>query len=336
MRATFYCLLVFLLFAPSLIYAQRPSALTRIAFGSCSKQDSAQIWKAVVSQRPQLWIWLGDNIYADTHDPKVMRSYYDKQKNNPDYLSLLKTCPVIGIWDDHDYGQNDGGKYYSRKNESKEELLRFLDVPANDPVRNHEGVYSSHTYGNGRQKIKIILLDTRAFRDTLIKSTIKGRKYEVNPDGDILGEEQWKWLEKELTNSDAAIHLIGSGVQFISNEHTNEKWGNFPKSRQRMLSLLAKLKPSHPIILSGDRHMAEFSRLNVDGLPYPLFDFTSSGLTHTWAYKTLTEPNEHRVGKMIIAKNFGMLLIDWSDKEPTVTMEIHGPTGEILETTFAR
>src|SRR5258708_30901255 len=204
--------------------AQNNQTLTRIAFGSCSVQDSTtQMWVEIVKQKPQLWIWLGDMIYADTHDMKMMRAMYDHQKSDPDYQQLLKTCHVIGTWDDHDYGQNDGGKYYSKKDESKEKSVRFLDVPAGDPVRKHYGMYNSQTFGTGNQKIKILLLDTRAFRDTINKSITPGRRYDPNPEGDILGEEQWVWFEKEINNSDAAIHIIGSSIQFISNDHGFEK-----------------------------------------------------------------------------------------------------------------
>jgi alkaline phosphatase D len=148
----------------------------------------------------------------------VLRAQYQKQKTSPGYQRLLETCPVIGIWDDHDYGVNDGGKHYSKKKESKEELLRFLDVPPGDLIRQHEGAYSSHSYGLGSTKVNVILLDTRYFRDTLFKSTEPGKRYKINSTGDILGEEQWAWLEKELSQSDAEVTIIGSSIQFIAED----------------------------------------------------------------------------------------------------------------------
>lgn len=302
--------------------------LTRIAFGSCSNEEiHYEMWSDIVAQKPQLCVLLGDNIYGDTHDMKWMRTQYDSQKNMPSYQLLLKTCPIIGTWDDHDYGQNDGGKYYSRKKESKEEFMRFMDIPANDPIRSHEGVYSSHTYGPKGKRVKFILLDLRYFRDTTIRSTIPGHRYDPNPDGDMMGEEQWAWFEKELKQSDANVHIIGSSVQFVANDHFWEKWGNFPKARQRMLDLLVKYKPKNLFIISGDRHIAEISKMEVPGLPKPLYDITSSGLTHTWNIKGDMPPNERnsaRVGKLVIQKNFGMILIDWSGKNPVVTFEIRG------------
>jgi alkaline phosphatase D len=326
-----YAFTLILFLASICCMGQSTQPLTRIGFGSCSKQDSVQMWQEVVEQKPQLWIWLGDIIYGDSRDMKVLRAKYDLQKNNPEYQRLLKTCPVIGTWDDHDYGQNDGDKYYSRKRESKEELLRFLDVSANDPVRNHEGVYSSFVYGGGTQKVKVILLDTRAFRDSLTKSKTPGKRYEVNEEGDILGESQWAWLESELKNSDAAINIIGSSIQFISNDHGYEKWGNFPKARRRILDLLARTKVNMPIIISGDRHMADISKMEIPGVSTPLYDFTSSGLTHTWPTRApKTEKNQYRVGNIVVEKNFGMLLIDWTAKTPSLTFEVRGRPAQLL------
>ncbi len=330
------CLIALLLLVGTSSFAQ-PQTFTRIAFGSCSNEElEGEMWTDIVGQHPQLCILLGDNIYGDTHNMDSMRAQYELQKHLPGYQQLMKQCPIIGTWDDHDYGQNDGGKFYTKKKESKEEFMRFLDIPENDPIRTHEGVYSSHTYGPKGKRIKIILLDLRYFRDTTIRSTVKGRKYAPNPDGDMMGEVQWNWFENEIKNSKADIHLIGSSIQFIADEHGFEKWANFPKARQRMLDLLAKYKPKNTVILSGDRHIAEVSRMDIPGWSKPLYDVTSSGLTHTWNVKhgsemQPSEPNHYRVGKLVIQKNFGMILIDWSSRNPVITVEIRGKDNTVWD-----
>nr|HPH47737.1 alkaline phosphatase D family protein [Chryseolinea sp.] len=257
--------------------------ITTIAFGSCSHEDdSVQLWKEVLQQKPDVWVWLGDLIYADTNDINVIKEKYDRQKRHPDYQKLLANCPVIGTWDDHDYGTNDGGKDFPIKKESKEKILDFLDVPADAEVRKHDGVYSSCTLGAGERKVKIILLDTRYFRDNLQPSTKENERYTPASKGDMLGEAQWEWLENELKNSDAAINIIGSSIQFIPTQHGYEKWMNLSSSRERMLDFLKKYSTKKTFIISGDRHIAELSRMKVTGLPYILYDFTSSGLTHSW------------------------------------------------------
>jgi len=304
--------------------------LQTIAFGSCNNQNKNQeIWKDIVKNRPELWIWLGDNIYADTKNQKLMAEKYTKQKNDSFYRRLLACAMVVGIWDDHDYGANDAGKEFTMKKQSKRLLLDFLDVPKNAPSRYREGAYQAYTFGKPGKKVKIILLDARYFRDELITINLENQKYKINEEGDILGEKQWKWLEKELTKSDAQINLIASGIQMIPEEHAYEKWANYPKARKRLFHLLQKTKPAMPILMSGDRHIAELSKAEVGGLENPVYEITASGLTHSWSTKN-EEANMYRVGKMVIEKNFGVMKIDWSGATPSVSIEVRGLGNELF------
>jgi alkaline phosphatase D len=284
----------------------KESEVTTIAFGSCSDQKRPQpLWDDIVSDKPQVWIWIGDNIYGDTENMDTLKAKYDKQKSNPVYQKLMQSTSVIGVWDDHDYGVNDGGKEYPRKKES--------------PLRKQEGAYSANTFGKKGHGVKVILLDGRYFRDPLKKN---GRDNVPDPSGDMLGEAQWKWLEQELTTSDADAHIIGCGIQFLPEEHPYEKWANFPTARKRLLDLLAKTKPKGVILISGDRHIAEVSKVQVPGLGYELFDITSSGLTHV--SKPHEEPNNHRVGEMVAKLNYGLITYHWDSKPLKVTVNIKG------------
>jgi len=305
--------------------------ITTLAFGSCSNQEKEdQMWKYVVENKPNLWLWLGDIIYADTEDMSVMKKKYDKQKNHPDYQMLLSRCPAIGIWDDHDYGTNDGDAKYSKKQESKEHLLNFLDVSQTRPVRMREGAYDSYTFGPLGNRVKIILLDCRYFREALQDAPQEsGNRYWPNESANLLGEAQWQWLEAQLTNSDAQVHLIASGIQVIPFQHGFEKWANFPNARKRLFNLLSKTQPANPIILSGDRHVAEVSKIEIENLNCPLYEITSSGLTHSWRV-TREEANKYREGEMVIDKNFAILKIDWDAVPINMNIEVRGIDNELF------
>jgi alkaline phosphatase D len=317
----------------------QPNENIIIAFGSCSKQDSpTQLWKDIIFQKPDLWIWGGDNIYGDSPDMNVLKKKYDQQENNPDYQRLLKTCPVTGTWDDHDYGVNDGWKNFNKKDESKNLMLDFLNIDEKHFVRKHAGVYHAFTLSSKSKKIKILNLDTRYFRDSLERKLLPDTKsqdsvlhYMPSQQGDVLGEQQWQWLEDELKNSDAVLNIVNSSIQVISEEHRFEKWANFPSERTRLFNLIKKYPNKKVLIISGDRHIAEFSKLKLDGLPYPLIDFTSSGLTHTWSLGG-TEPNVHRDGNLIAQKNYGLLRIEPTNRGLNVIMEVRGSDDQIFET----
>ncbi|QJW91965.1 alkaline phosphatase family protein [Spirosoma taeanense] len=300
--------------------ASQQNSVSTIAFGSCSDQKRPQpLWDDIVAQKPDVWIWLGDNIYGDSEIMDTLTAKYNRQKSNPVYQQLRQSASVIGVWDDHDYGVNDGGKEYPRRKDSQQLMLNFLDVPENSPLRKQEGAYSAHVYGPKGKRVKVILLDGRYFRDPLKKD---GKANVPDPSGDMLGEAQWQWLERQLTNSDADVHIIGSGIQVLPEEHVYEKWANFPTARQRLLDLLSKTKPKGALFISGDRHMAEVSRVQVPGLSYALYDITSSGLTHVSAPHE--EANRHRVGDMVSKLNYGLITIDWNAKPLRATVRING------------
>ncbi len=298
--------------------------LTTIAFGSCNKVTEPQpLWSEIVDQQPDLWVWLGDNIYGDTTNMAVMHQEYQKQLQQPDYQKLLASTSVLGIWDDHDYGINDGGKYFAQKEASRDLMLEFLSVAPSRPVWSREGGYQSYTFGPEGQRVKIILLDTRYFRDTLMESSMEGKRYGANPQGDMLGETQWTWLTEELNASDAQFNIIGSSIQVIHDEHGFEKWANFPKSHQRLYDLIVSSEAEGVVLLSGDRHIGEISRLKLPEMPYPLYDITSSGLTHV--YEEADEENRHRVSDLVTSLNYGLIQIDWENRQ--VTYQIKGENG---------
>lgn len=293
-----------------------------IAFGSCNRQDLPQpLWGSIVDNNPDLFIWGGDNVYADTADMQKLENDYNIQKANAGYQKLLASTEILATWDDHDYGQNDGGTNWEFKNESQQKFLDFLDVPVNDPRREREGVYHSKLYTTPKGSVNVIVLDTRYFRSDLTMSKTPGKRYEPDPEGTILGEAQWAWLEKELKNSSADFNILVSSIQILAAEHGFETWGNFPLEVVKLEDLIVSSGAQNVVILTGDRHISEFSRKNVEGLKYELVDFTSSGLTHTYTGFT-GEPNQYRTGEVVSDLSFGLLFIDFNTR--SIRMQMRG------------
>ncbi|TAI49319.1 alkaline phosphatase D family protein [Flagellimonas allohymeniacidonis] len=302
-----------------------------VAFGSCDKQDETNpFWDDVLAETPDVWIWGGDNIYADTDDMELMQSMYAKQKQDPNYKKLSKTVPIVGTWDDHDYGLNDGGEEFVMKSQSQQLFLDFLDVPANDSRRKQNGVYAAHDFKTPSGNIKVLVLDTRYFRSQLEKDENPNRRYKINRDdaATILGQEQWQWLRKELDSSQAKFNLIVTSIQFLSWEHGFESWGNFPKEVEKLKRVIVESGAEGVMVLSGDRHISEFSKTKLPSLSYPLVDFTSSGLTHSYSSYTF-EPNDYRVGEVVPVPSFGLIYLDLAQKE--VHFKIMGENGKIYQ-----
>ncbi|WP_108423522.1 alkaline phosphatase D family protein [Flagellimonas amoyensis] len=308
---------------------QRPDFV--VAFGSCNMpQEPNPFWDDVLVENPDVWVWGGDIVYADTDDVDRIRAIYAMQDTVQGYARLKAEVPIIGTWDDHDFGLNDGGSGFAVKKESQQVFLDFMGVPSDSERRTREGVYASHEFELPEGKVKIIVLDIRYFRSDLIRDEDPKRRYKPNiEDGaTILGNVQWDWLQGELANSDADFNLIMSSIQILSGEHGFETWGNFPHEVEKLETMIVESGAKGVIILSGDRHISEFSRSTVTGLPYPLVDFTSSGLTHSYASFS-GEPNSYRVGEVVSDKSYGIIDLNFKDKE--AHMKIMGDNGAVLQ-----
>lgn len=315
---------------PTELALAKSDSIFRIAFGSCNQVNMEnRLWGHVLDSDPQLWIWGGDIIYADTEDMDRMERMYNQQREIPGYKALREKVEILGVWDDHDYGVNDGGLEYSKKRESQQKLLDFLDVPKDDPRRAREGIYHLAEYEAGDKKLGVVLLDTRYFRSRLTKSATQNRRYqpEEDPAATMLGEAQWAWLEGVLTDPQYDLFVVMSSVQLLSSEHGFETWGNFPQEVQKLRSILARTGTTPVIFLSGDRHISELSRADWEEVAYPVFDFTSSGLTHSYSSYT-GEPNRYRVGEVVVDRSFGLLDIEPSIME--ITFTIVGEEGQVL------
>jgi len=258
------------------------STLRRIAFGSCIDQTKPQpIWDTVLADRPDLFIFGGDNVYASDQPWSAVRlaQAYAQQDEVPGLVRLRETVPHMAIWDDHDYGLNDGGAEFGHKSGSKAAFL----------------------------------LDTRWFRSALKPTDDRGKpgKERYLPDADpaktMLGEAQWRWLEEQLRQP-AELRLLVSSIQVVVEGHGWERWGNFPLERQRLYRLIADTQAQGVVFLSGDRHVGALYR-EATGTPYPFYELTSSGITHPW--RDAAEAGPNRLGALFTQQHYGVVDIDW-------------------------
>jgi alkaline phosphatase D len=311
--------------------AQDAAPPTRIAFGSCAHQAKPQpIWDAVLDYRPELFIFAGDNVYGDVTSAAMteLSEAYARAAAIEGYADVRETVPVLATWDDHDYGQNDGGADFAHKDAAKRLFLDFWQVHADDPRRTREGIYHARTFGPEGMRVQVILLDTRSFRSPL-RSTpepaVPG-KGPYLPDADpaktMLGAAQWAWLRTQLMQP-AELRLIVSSVQVLAEGHGWEGWGNLPLERTKLLDLVAETGAGGVILLSGDRHVGALYQRRA-GVAYALYEITASGIN--MSYAASREPGPLRLGAVYGAPNFGTVDIDWWAGE--VRLSVRSMNGE--------
>ena len=312
MKNFFLSFFLLLISSTNLIYAES----IKIGLGSCLDQDYPQpIWQSIEKEDLSYFIFLGDNVYGDTRygSLRKMKSAYDKQKKVlPDFLNDIS---IFSIWDDHDFGINDGGADYRFKRRAQELYLDFWEITKDDDRSNREGIYFSENKVFFDKKFKFIFLDTRFFR-----SKLKGKKSNyienIEPDATILGNAQWTWLENEL-KSDFDFLFIFSSIQIIAKDHRFEKWNNFPNERTKLFKLLDQFNDK-TILFSGDRHRAGIYRKNG------IIEVTSSSMNKPGS--SFTETDSYLIGKTYPQENYGVLDI----LENTIHIKIKDIKGNTL------
>jgi alkaline phosphatase D len=331
--------------------AEQPLKL--IAFGSCIYQSQdALMLNTAVAANPDLFLMIGDFIYPDLNDEGTalldpwpnenslerIGQVYAQMAAKAEFQNLRESIPIMAVWDDHDFGINDGSSDFSLKEETQQLFLDFFDEPVSSNRRKTPGIYDARMYGPDGKRVQIIMLDTRYFRTPPLPDTrpdeekkalnIAGR-YAPNedPSATILGEAQWRWLEEQF-RTPAELRLLISSYPLISNELGRDSWGNMPLERQRFFDLVGETNANGVVILSGDVHFAEISKTGEG--PYTLLDFTSSPLAAP-SRGNENFANSHRISNTYAGVNFGLVDIDWeAEPEPMITLKAIGLDGNAV------
>ncbi len=306
--------------------------LTELLFGSCIKQEQPMpLLKTIVAERPELLLMLGDNIYGDTDDMQIMSAKYAQLRSNEHFAKLLDLGPVLATWDDHDYGVNDGGAAYAKRDASQQLFVDFWGDTADSPRRKRPGVYDAAIIGPPGKRVQIILLDTRYFRGPLQTGPRRtGGPYVPADDATItmLGEPQWKWLEEQL-HQPAEIRIVVSSIQCVATAAGQETWSNLPHERRRFFELLKETKANGVVVISGDRHWSELSVEKELG-PYPIYDLTSSSINQVHPRGTPTENAKRDLPTTYHRENYGALRIQWDSPDPQLALQILDMDGSVV------
>lgn len=302
-------------------------SITKICFGSCGAQTLPQpLLNTAADQNPDLYIFMGDNVYADTDDMDEMRKEYMLLCPKAEFVKLKKTAPILAVWDDHDYGGNDFGIEFPKKVESKQNFMEFWGETNNIERMSHTGIYDAKIIGEEGEKIQIILLDTRYFR-TAIK-TLPDNPYfyleNYDASASMLGDQQWTWLEEQLLKP-ADVRIIASSQQFAVEYNKYEAWANFPLEQQKMYDLIASTQADGVFFISGDVHYSELSKREPSNT-YPLYDLTSSGITGT----STPVANTYREGLASAENNVGMIDIDWDGDNTKIKWSIINESATVI------
>lgn len=299
----------------------------RVVFGSCAgdwgRDPDQPIFRAIHGLDPDLFLWLGDNIYfglegREWEDPGLMEARWSKQRAMPSLQALLADTPHYAIWDDHDYGPNDSDREYVLRDFSLDLFTSYWPNPAAG-LEGPDGVFFSFRVG----PVEFFMLDTRYDRQP-------NRTEDAQGNQPLLAEGQWAWLLEGLRDSTADFKVIASGMQVLTTYHRFETWNLFPDERRRLLAMLEREGIGGVFFLSGDRHIGEGIRMPRAGT-YALHEFTSSPLAAGIGEALPDAEVEERIaGTLVAAENFGVLDFDFSSTDPHLSFRLHDAYGRPL------
>lgn len=232
----------------------------RLAFGSCTRTTDQPIFTTIQDLSPDLFLFVGDNTYADSDDLGAQRQHYRWAHGRDGRDALMRGTPTLATWDDHDFvGNNTDGSEPGRDTA----LRAFQEYWANGAYGSDDtpGVFSSHVFGD----VQVILLDDR---------------YHRGNDDSILGDAQTAWLYEALLAEDVSFRLLVSGSQFTT-QGSSDSWAEFPEAQEDLLRTIADNGTSGVVLLSGDIHRSELRLLPGAAGGYDLPELTSSPLANT-------------------------------------------------------
>lgn len=297
----------------------------RAAFGSCAYiNDPAadrpgepygggyEIFQAIAAQKPDLMLWLGDDIYyreSDVGTEEAMRRRWARDRSIPELQPLFGSVHQYAIWDDHDFGPNDADRTFAGRETS---LRVFRDYWANPQYGTAEipGVFGRFAWGD----VEFFLLDDRYHRTP--------DNFPADSSKRMFGREQLRWLKEALVNSDATFKVVASGNQMWNPLAFYEALGRYPEEQRELRDFLVQAKISGLVFLTGDRHASELLKVEVPGL-YPFYEFTSSPLTSGMVSSTDREKNNPaRVPGTWVTdrRSFGLLDVTGPPEDRVMTL----------------
>ncbi len=278
------------------------------------------IFESIAQKNPDIMIWSGDNAYlreADWDSKTGIYHRYTHSRSVKEVQPLLAKTQNFAIWDDHDFGPNDGDRGFYNKHITQKAFRDFWGNKSYgmNPDQ-QQGVYSTFNWGDAQ----FFLLDDRFFK------TPNDRK---TGERSILGNEQLEWLIDNLVTSAAAFKVIVIGGQVLNSEAVYENYANYADEKNRVLKEIIDNKIKGVMFISGDRHFTELSMVPRENT-YPLYDWTVSPLTSGSASANVAnEKNKYRVeGSLITQNNFGTLSFSGSKADRQMKLTIFDVAGK--------
>lgn len=257
-----------------------------------------RIFRAMGAREADFMLWLGDNIYTrpgDRRNETTLRARYRRNRGQPEKARFLATRGHFAIWDDHDFGPNDGSGAYPGKALSRKVFREQWPNPRPEPDT-LETLTTTFAWGD----CAFFLLDDRYLNDRRPESAA------------LAGKAQTDWLLRGLTASQARFKFVAVGLQVFTTVKIGETWQrDAPRELFALVDSIRARQIPGVVFLSGDRHFSELTVYpDETGEHYPLYNLTASALSSPPFWPLLWTINRYRVkGCAFGGNNFAELTV---------------------------
>jgi len=305
--------------------APNAPARLRIGLGSCSRLDEQPIFNTIFAQQPDLFLFMGDNNYANTHHLDALRWHYRRFRNIPERATLLAHVPTLATWDDHDFLANNSNGTCLDRDIALDAFGEYWANPAAGLAQT-PGVFFNYQHG----AVELFMLDCRMYRpdvgDSGLRCEVSENPPQLPREDGPLGPAQETWLRERLNASTADFKLIGCGSRFTP-EGSTDSWASYDVARNRLLDFIDTDGIEGVAFLSGDIHRSSFGI--VRGYGYDIPEFTSSPLAYSNASPC---PSSAEMERFCYddGNSFVTIDVDTTVADPTLTGRIHNEVGRVL------
>ncbi|MBP6310918.1 MAG: alkaline phosphatase family protein [Flavobacteriales bacterium] len=274
-----------------------------------------EIFDAIAAMKPDMMLWLGDNIYLREPDWGTRTGYlhrYTHTRSTPEMQRLLRSTQHYAIWDDHDFGPNDADGSFVNSALARDMFDLFWPNPTCG-VPGVEGTTTMFTYAD----VDLFLMDDRTFR-------LPGDLKTSTPA--MLGRAQLDWLIHALKYSDATFKLVAVGSSVLNPITMYENYATIAEERTELLRRIEVEGIKGVIFLTGDHHFTDLSELDLSN-GRKIYDLTCSPLT-SGVYTPAAKNDLQVEGTLFTERNFATISVTGKTKERILTMRVFDATGK--------
>lgn len=244
----------------------------RLAVASCSNYRKLDVQDALYSrlqeQAPDMLFFIGDIVYSNSRissvfetpeDPSTALERYVISWNTINLYQLEPLVPTLTVWDDHDYGTNNGGASHPYKDQMHEIFRSFYPLP---------DLHSRLSFAPG------VGFRFRAFgMDTYF---LDDRTYYVKNQSQW-GDAQDTWFVQDYNSSPLPAWII-NGTQFFHYFFTVESVEKCAPPSLRKLQTLLQNKKKPTALFSGDVHCSQIQEIPATVFGFKTYEITSSAI----------------------------------------------------------